>query len=130
MKTLVIVGILFITGFTSCKKKDLTQTELVGTWEEIQPCVRDSNACYTLQFTNNNKVYVSTPFVDTGSYELMGDNTIKLDSSVSFGPGVNGSQVFQVVPGGKELIIKKFYTLGFSMGMTLNPVYDIHLNKL
>lgn len=130
MKNLIIISLALSLTFASCKKDDLTLAQLLGTWTEIQPCLRDSNACYILQFASNNIVYESSPFVDTGHYALMDNNTIRLDSTVAWGPGLTGSIVYQIILNGNDITIKKFYTSLISFGVSPNPTYDLHLKKM
>ncbi len=113
--------------FSSCKKNYINQGQLVGLWTEIKPCVRDSNHCYTLQFTSNNKIYVSTPFIDTANYSL-NNNNIQIDESVNCGPGTMGSGIYQVSISDSDLSIIKFYVPCILFGGTPPPV-NLHLKK-
>jgi hypothetical protein len=127
MKQLAILIILLTLGFASCKKNDITQAELIGTWAEIQPCI-DSPRCYTLQFTNSGQVYVSTPFIDTGNYSVT-NNAIKLDSSIIRGPSAAGSGIYQITLKGNDLTIENIYTLpADSLGPPIT--YNLHLMKM
>ena len=124
MKQLAILIILLTLGFASCKKNDITQAELIGTWTEIQPCI-DSPLCFTVQFANNGQFYLSAPFIDTGTYSVA-NNSIRLDNSIIAGPGATGNSTYQIILKGNDLTIEKFLKIPDSIGYT---TYNLYLMK-
>lgn len=69
MRLTVIIMILCIIG--GCKKAPtITQTDLVGKWNELQPCRGTSN-CINIQFNADSTFYRSnSAFTDTGFYGI------------------------------------------------------------
>jgi hypothetical protein len=124
-----VFALSFLLG--SCKRNDFTKAELIGIWSEIPLCVRGTGYYYILQFTSNNKVYESSPVKDTGNYILLGNNMIRLDSSIVWlGWQLTRSLVFQIMSDNDEMTIKIFFTSLIWGGLTLPLVEDVHLNKM
>jgi hypothetical protein len=130
MKQLSFTLLVLIIALTSCKK-DFSRQNLIGTWVEIQPCVRGSSDCYYLQFTSANKVYETPADTITGHYDLLSSTSIQIDSNIVWpGDSLQGSLVFQISTSGNEMTIKNFYTPLIWTGITPVPVYDVHLQKM
>jgi hypothetical protein len=127
MKHLVIAAFIGTLCLASCKKEK-EERELIGTWTQIQQCYPDSNGCYVLQFTSNNKIYETNPYVVTGNYVLNDNNTIQIDDSIVSGPGSWGSKTYQISISGNKMTLVNFWTGGFYTGSP-PPARSIYLIK-
>jgi hypothetical protein len=130
MKHLFFALMVMSLTLASCSK-DFTRQQLLGTWNEIQPCIRGNDSCYDMTFTSANNIYETSPDTIKGQFVLVNSNTILIDSSVIWvGYGLSGYDTFQLAPDGNKLTIKKFYTPFVWTGSGAAPVYDLQLQKL
>ena len=127
MKNVIILAIAFSSCFTSCKKSKFNNSELVGMWTEIQPC-KDPGHCYTFNITETT-VYVLAPFIDTGKYYLINNDSIMLDRSVLVGPSVTTSRGHRIARNDTGFTIVKAFTYpNDSIGPPITV--DLRLKKI
>ncbi len=126
MKNIIIVTIALSACFASCKKSKLNNSELIGMWTEIQPC-KDPGHCYTFNITET-AIYVLAPFIDTGKYYLINNDSIMLDCSVLLGPYVTTSKGYRIAKNDTGFtIVKAFAFPPDSIGQPITV--DLHLKK-
>jgi|GEM_PF-6768785 len=124
LKSILIFCIIILTA--SCKKTYVfTNADLIGTWQEVSPCLHP-NQCYTLQFGDNDVLIESSPYSFSSFYKLFTNNMLLLDDSVSYGPGARGSHTYQITGDVNNLTITKLYTPA-TTGVSVS--YDLHLKK-
>jgi hypothetical protein len=76
--SILILSLILITG--SCKKSSpapsigITNSQLIGTWNEQSPCAAGAGSCFVFQFTSNYRCYESSPGTDSPAYRLSGDS--------------------------------------------------------
>lgn len=81
----IIFGIQLVVVFSmcllACKKSNvnafgISNSKLIGTWEERSPCVQGAADCYKLKFTSAYRCYFYSPYVDSFTYNLPDGDSI------------------------------------------------------
>jgi hypothetical protein len=119
----IILIIMMVMAFASCKKTQyITMAELVGKWNEAQPCTTP-NGCYNFQFYADSTCIRTSPSPDTLLYYLN-------NSSIQFyrqGQPVSSENLLPVVVNSSNNItFKNFISNCYSCPYTN---YDLNLQK-
>jgi hypothetical protein len=125
----VLIASLLLTILSACKKNNnITQADLIGKWVETSPCIYGAN-CFSLQFTSDNHLIESSPYIDTSIYQL-GNGSITISDSAIWDATVNstGKASYTINGNSNQITIYGFWHVIYNPG-GIQPK-DLHLQKV